>query len=413
MFSNLKIGTKVVAVVVAVIVLGIGALSTIIAIQSSSILHKEAYKTLETAAFRYRNLIKGYTESVYISLLGAESSVRQIILKEKNINEKEIETILSGIIDTNPWIEYIYFHTNNTSQFQNLNSTYFTQSNKFLMLLYDTDLKGRGGVKLIQAEDRILNQRSVNAALNQRKEGVGRPQIFTIGGRNTLAYNVVVPIVDNNGKTIGIIGALAGLANVQENLTDPSRSVFEGDQRLLLGDNGLLAVHPDANLAGKNITEINPHPSASLMLNLQKNKIDQVFDYTSVAGVKNKAFIATFNLWEGSNDYWSVAVLAPVDSIEEPIDNLIISIAVISIFILLAIASIVFVYINKAVSLRIVNLQNNLLQFFKFINHETKDTILSKDTKNNDELNIMAKAINENITKTKNALEQDTKAVEQ
>ncbi|MBX2079263.1 cache domain-containing protein, partial [Campylobacter peloridis] len=331
MFSNLKIGTKIVAVVVAVIILGIGILSTVIAMQSSKILHIEAYKTLETSAYRYRNLIKGYTESVYISLLGAESSVRQILSKNQNIDEKEIETILSGIIDTNPWVEYIYFHTNNTSQFKNLNSTYFTQSNKFLMLLYDTDLLGKGGVKLIQAEDRILNQQSVNAALNQQKEAAGRPQIFTIGGRNTLAYNVVIPII-SNGKTIGIIGALAGLDVVQKNLTDPSRSVFKNDQRLLIGDNGLLAVHPDAKLAGKNIKEINSHPSASLMLNLQKNKTDQTFDYTSVSGIDNKAYIATFNLWEGSDNYWSVAILAPVDSIEEPIDELIISIIAVSAF---------------------------------------------------------------------------------
>ncbi|MCV3351343.1 methyl-accepting chemotaxis protein, partial [Campylobacter lari] len=50
--------------------------------------------------------------------------------------------------------------------------------------------------------------------------------------------------------------------------------------------------------------------------------------------------------------------------------------------------------------------------FFDFINHKTKDSAMI-DVKTNDELGAMAKAINENITKTKNALEQDTKAVEQ
>ncbi|QOR01167.1 methyl-accepting chemotaxis protein [Campylobacter sp. 2014D-0216] len=53
-----------------------------------------------------------------------------------------------------------------------------------------------------------------------------------------------------------------------------------------------------------------------------------------------------------------------------------------------------------------------LNSFFDFINHKTKDSAMI-DVKSNDELGAMAKAINENITKTKNALEQDAKAVEQ
>ncbi|AJC86572.1 Cache sensor-containing MCP-domain signal transduction protein [Campylobacter sp. RM16704] len=53
-----------------------------------------------------------------------------------------------------------------------------------------------------------------------------------------------------------------------------------------------------------------------------------------------------------------------------------------------------------------------LNSFFDFINHKTKDSAMI-NVNTNDELGAMAKAINENITKTKNALEQDSKAVEQ
>ncbi|WP_439897281.1 methyl-accepting chemotaxis protein [Campylobacter lari] len=57
-------------------------------------------------------------------------------------------------------------------------------------------------------------------------------------------------------------------------------------------------------------------------------------------------------------------------------------------------------------------IQIGLNSFFDFINHKTKDSAMI-DVKTNDEFGVMAKAINENITKTKNALEQDAKAVEQ
>ncbi|MCR6588552.1 methyl-accepting chemotaxis protein, partial [Campylobacter insulaenigrae] len=56
--------------------------------------------------------------------------------------------------------------------------------------------------------------------------------------------------------------------------------------------------------------------------------------------------------------------------------------------------------------------QTGLNSFFDFINHKTKDSAMI-NVNTNDEFGAMALAINENITKTKNALEQDGLAVEQ
>ncbi|MCV3376243.1 hypothetical protein, partial [Campylobacter sp. IFREMER_LSEM_CL2151] len=401
MFSNLKIGTKIVAVVIAIIVLGIGVLASVIAMQSSSILHTEADKLLQTSAFRYSNIVRGATESVHSTLISAESSIDQILDTQTVIEEDRLQDILGGALDSNGWIAYIYVHILDTSRYTNINPKLLTQSNKFLMLLHDTTLREKGGIQLIQADDRVLNQRSVNSALSDKHEGIGRPQKFVINNEEILAYNIAVPIM-RNGKLIGVIGALGSLTQLQEELTNPERSVFKDDQRLLLGDDGLIAVSPATEFIGKNITEINPHPSANLLVELQKSKTNTLFDFTPAStGNANRAAIANFNVWDGADDYWSIVTMAPVGSIQMPITKLVATIAMVSLFVVLAIALIVFVYINKAVSSRIVNLQNNLLHFFKFVNHETKDTILSKDVKSNDELSIMAKAINENITKTK------------
>ncbi|AJC85653.1 methyl-accepting chemotaxis protein [Campylobacter sp. RM16704] len=413
MFLNLKIGTKIVAVVIAIIIIGIGILASIIAMQSSNILHTEADKLLQTSAFRYSNIVRGATESVHSSLINAENILDQILDTQTTIDEDRLKNVLEGTLDSNGWIAYIYMHIIDTSKYNNINPKLLTQSNKFLMLLQDASLREKGGIKLIQADDKILDQRSINSALKDKREGIGRPQKFVINDEEILAYNVAVPIIRNN-KIIGVVGALGSLTQLQEELTNPERSVFKDDQRLLLGEDGLIAVSPATQFIGKRITEINSHSSANLLVELQKNKSNTLFNFTPAStGNANRAAITNFNVWDGANDYWSIVTMAPVGSIQMPITKLITTIAMVSLFVLLAIALIVFIYINKAVSSRIINLQNNLLYFFKFLNHETKDTILSKDTKNNDELSIMAKAINENITKTKNALEQDSKAVEQ
>ncbi|PZT47125.1 methyl-accepting chemotaxis protein, partial [Helicobacter valdiviensis] len=51
--------------------------------------------------------------------------------------------------------------------------------------------------------------------------------------------------------------------------------------------------------------------------------------------------------------------------------------------------------------------------FFSYLNHESKNAPKPINVKSNDEFGIMAKAINTNIEKTKNNLEQDAKLVEE
>ncbi|MBX2078097.1 cache domain-containing protein, partial [Campylobacter peloridis] len=328
MFSNLKIGTKIVAVVLAVIVLGIGVLSTIIAIQSSNTLHKEADKLLQASAFRYSNIVRGSTESVHATLLGAESAIDQIIAEQNTLDEARIQDVIEGALDANSWINYMYVHIVDISKFDHINPMLLTETNRFLMLLNDTDLKTKGGVKLVQADDRVLNQRSVKAALENKEEGVGRPQKFVINNEEILAYNIAIPIT-RNGKLVGVIGALAGLESLQAELTDPERSVFKDDQRLLLGADGLIAVSPATEFIGKNITDINPHSSAKLLVELQKNQTNTLFDFIpATTGNSNRAALVNFNLWDGSNDYWSIVTMAPVGSIQMPIQKLIFSIVI-------------------------------------------------------------------------------------
>ncbi|STA74826.1 MCP-domain signal transduction protein [Campylobacter lari] len=84
-----------------------------------------------------------------------------------------------------------------------------------------------------------------------------------------------------------------------------------------------------------------------------------------------------------------------------------------SIVVFTSVASIILLYFIISYYLSPLQaIQTGLNSFFDFINHKTKDSAMI-NVKTNDELGAMAKAINENITKTKNALEQDAKAVEQ
>ncbi|QKF80048.1 Cache sensor-containing MCP-domain signal transduction protein [Campylobacter armoricus] len=129
-----------------------------------------------------------------------------------------------------------------------------------------------------------------------------------------------------------------------------------------------------------------------------------IFDYTTQNGQDKFGIcvkIDTYTTCAGEN----------VEVIETP--ALKIAYIQTTIVIFTSIASIILLYFIISYYLSPLQaIQTGLNSFFDFINHKTKDsTMINVNT--NDEFGAMAKAINENITKTKNALEQDAKAVEQ
>ncbi|WP_390887358.1 methyl-accepting chemotaxis protein, partial [Campylobacter lari] len=92
--------------------------------------------------------------------------------------------------------------------------------------------------------------------------------------------------------------------------------------------------------------------------------------------------------------------------IEDVFDQIITSIVI------LILSCFIVYFISSRLLSPLQVIQTGLNSFFDFINHKTKDSAMI-NVNTNDEFGAMAKAINENITKTKNALEQDAKAVEQ
>ncbi|WP_414437348.1 methyl-accepting chemotaxis protein [Campylobacter peloridis] len=135
-----------------------------------------------------------------------------------------------------------------------------------------------------------------------------------------------------------------------------------------------------------------------------KVKDGEPFFYTSKEGNERLAMCDHI-------DGYTVCNMAYIDTISQSSEKIAYIQAIIVIF--TSIISIVLLYFITSFYLSPLQaIQSGLNSFFDFINHKTKDSALI-NVKTNDEFGAIAKAINENITKTKNALEQDSKAVEQ
>jgi methyl-accepting chemotaxis protein len=113
----------------------------------------------------------------------------------------------------------------------------------------------------------------------------------------------------------------------------------------------------------------------------------------------------------GQDLHW--AILSEIDEAEVlTIPNELRNTITIVAFILLAvIALIIYNVILKQVIAPLNNFQDGLLNFFKYLNKETS-SVVQLDDSNQDEIGTMANVVNENITKTKNLIEQDQRVID-
>jgi methyl-accepting chemotaxis protein len=102
------------------------------------------------------------------------------------------------------------------------------------------------------------------------------------------------------------------------------------------------------------------------------------------------------------------AILSEIDEAEVLIvpNEIRNTIVIATIVLLVVIILIALFIINSSVIKPILSFQEGLLNFFKYLNREQSDVTLLNDS-SNDEIGVMAKVVNENITKTKSGIEED------
>ncbi|XMD93779.1 Cache sensor-containing MCP-domain signal transduction protein [Campylobacter lari] len=214
------------------------------------------------------------------------------------------------------------------------------------------------------------------------------PYIDKATGQYVITYTKAIY---KNGKFIGIIGIDIPIKDLQKDFEDMPGNSF------LFDENGKVFV-------AKNTKLLDPSIDHSPVLNAYKQNGDyNFFEY----GLKNQERLGIC----AKISSYLVCSTESADIINAPILKTASAQAIV-VAIMITLSIIILYFIISYYLSPLQKIQTGLNSFFDFINHKTKDSAMI-DVKTNDELGAMAKAINENITKTKNALEQDAKAVEQ
>ncbi|EAK3567667.1 methyl-accepting chemotaxis protein [Campylobacter coli] len=422
MFRLSSVSSKLLLSVAISVIVAIALMITIVSFQVASYSEKEAKDTILLSSERYVNYIQGILNEEVTLTKGVATSLNEMFQNNDHIDIDLIESLIKNTFDSSHYAAYTFLYLKDTtvlSDMQNVDKKYISPDGKtFSMIFFDQIVEKSGGITTISTPNNFSQLNLIQNIEQNAKYGdkdsvfVGSPRKLNYDNNEFLGINFGMPIFNNKGKFIGVIGYTIDLLEISEIILDPKFDFFEGELRFLMNDQGIIAIHKNKNAILKTLFDINKDQSTQLIVEAVKNHKDEILDnYIASTGDLSYASISSFSTL-GNSSHWSVIVTAPKKSVLAPLYELqyiIISVAIIA---LIAILAVVYFFIRKIIGSRIPLILKSLENFFRFLNHE-KIEVQTIEIKTNDELGKMGKAINENILATKQGLEQDAKAVKE
>ncbi|EAI4329910.1 methyl-accepting chemotaxis protein [Campylobacter upsaliensis] len=386
MLNNFKLGTKIITIVLCCVFLVIFFLTLIVSYQSYQALNKEAHLLITNATARNVNKVEGYVNQVSETTKFAVNRL-SLALERGELSQRELLDVLETLSGSSKFIEYAYIILPNSQSYIARDGISETM---------DNHLKN------------ILNQ---NANNNDDKMLISKPFNVQIKDKNIFTINFSFNILNSHKQKMGTLGILYNVGTLSEDLLHSRRSIFEGDRRFLMTQDGVVFLHPDKNFLGKNLQEINAGESARNVLNASMNNERGIYAYDYLDD-KYMAGVQPFKI-ANSNSIFTMVTLAPTKSIYQPFYNLLLGIIITSLVSLLVVIVTILYYVKFHITRRIVNVSEHLYSFFKYINFESDQLPANLKPRANDEIGQMAAAINDNIKATKEGLDQDKQAVKE
>ncbi|EAI8769106.1 methyl-accepting chemotaxis protein [Campylobacter coli] len=422
MFRLSSVSSKLLLSVAISIIVAIALIIAIVSFQVASYSEKEAKNAISLSSKRYVNYIQGILNEEVTLTKAVATSLNGMFQNNDHVDINLIESLIKNAFDSSHYAVYTFLYLKDTtvlSDMQNVDKKYISPDGKtFSMIFFDQITEKSGGITTISTPNNFSQLNLIQNIEQNAKYGdkdsvfVDSPRKLNYDNNEFLGINFGMPIFNNKGKFIGVIGYTIDLLEISEIILDPKFDFFEGDIRILMNDQGIIAVHKNKNGILKTLFDINKDQSAQLIVEAVKNHKDEILDnYIASTGDPSYASISSFSTL-GNSSHWSVIVTAPKKSVLAPLYKLQYTIISVAIIALIAILTVVYFFIRKIIGSRIPLILKSLENFFRFLNHE-KIEIQTIEIKANDELGKMGKIINENILATKQGLEQDAKAVKE
>jgi methyl-accepting chemotaxis protein len=400
METSMKIGKKLIIMIIALTLLGTGALLGTILNLSQKQITRLIYSELENLADNEAGNISLWLETHF----GVARSLAQSMEACEEIEPAQrrffYNILLKKMTEANPEITAVWTcwqpNALDGLDAQYANSEGTDSSGRFISFWSRT----KAGIELTPLENYEISGTGDYYLIPLRtgKETITEPYFYVIDGVSTLITSLAVPI-KKNGQTVGVAGVDIALSKIQSIVE--SISPYTGSAASVFSNGGLIAGYFDPSLLGKPVSSAyasvaGPHLSG--LLNAIKTGAEFNFENTVEVGGERlpyEVLSVPFSIGGNTGTPWALAIGVPQRVINAPVFLMLRISIIISVIMLLLIAAAAFL-IARSIS--------NPIKYMMSVVTSLGEGDLTKqlNISRKDEIGDMAKVFNGALEKIKN-----------
>ncbi|WP_120906477.1 methyl-accepting chemotaxis protein [Helicobacter pylori] len=390
--KSTRIGSKIVMMVCAVVIIISAVMGVIINHKVESVLQHQATELLQKKAQLVSFKIQGIIKRIFI---GANTLEKFLSDENNAINDTLKRRMLSEFLLANPHVLLI--------------SAIYTNNNERAITAMNINSK-------IAYPNTALNENMINQIHSLKSITHSDPYYKEVNGDKIYGMDITLPLM---GKNQNAIGALNLFLNIDAFYTDVVGK--KKSNTFLMGKDGRILINPNREIQDKILTAINPDKRVFKAIEYSNQNEAGTLSYHSLSG-DTETFLAIqpFDFFEGvlkkdSNNslHWAIGKYINKSLVFQEATNtkyIIITTLIVGVLVL---ALLVFIIISSLITKRISRVNNTLNDFFNLLNNPKNNHAISLTPPSAyDEIGQMQASINENILKTQENIQADNKAIQ-
>ncbi|MDR2080211.1 MAG: methyl-accepting chemotaxis protein [Treponema sp.] len=394
----MKLKFRLSIIVIAILVVVVGGLSTLILTQASSTILSLSRESAERLASQQASYWEGREESYLRIATVAASFMGTFEGTEPERRRQRFNQFMEAALNADPSLVGI-FAVFKPNVLDGLDSQYRDAAGSTAEGLYAPWFTRKSGKIELLTYDSVPAALDVINGPDARKPTVKDPEPMVVAGQPTYVFRMAVPIIDKNDLVIGVVGVNIKIDMVQAVIEQTIKNNSDISAMEVYSDNGTILGSYDKSRIGENMQQADTALFGSSIDEahqaIKTGKLYRAKQYSSVLGTNLEIILYPFIIGESSAS-WSVMLgVAEADMLYE-VNTLIRIVIIIAIAITFVVAAVIFFVLGSTVK-PIVKVAATL----KDISEGEGDLTKAVDVQSKDEIGDLARYFNATLGKIK------------
>jgi len=389
----MKLGIRLVLIISAVNLVGIGGLTVAATMFASSAIKSIADRNARNVTAVTAGSVKVYLEFPQDQIRAYVKIMEHIEEIVPNSGKREmVDFMLYTMVRENP--DFVGVWTvfepnaldNNDAAFVNTDRS---RTGRFES--YWTNDRGRISVSPLENYE-TADYYSIPR--NSGKEAVAEPYYENIGGRQTLITSVTIPIL-REGRVIGVAGVDIELNEIQQMISD-IRPFGTGNAGIY-SPNGVVVASYNPNKLGRSLREVSVEMYGTYLDQLLRSLKDGREFFESIYSKEHSANILTvtspFFIGHCENA-WSAVTIVPEATIMADVNRMTVVLIILGVVILLVI-TVIIIFVSNTITAPLKKMEN------VFVHIGEGDFTHTIEVKSKDEIGNISRSLNDTVGKIK------------